>query len=851
MESNDAGGKDATRFGGAAADFITSLGRKAAELRPAIDALAHDPTHRVRDELRRKLHALGVGARLLHFTVLAQSIAAATRRLDEAAAHGKLSRGLVLELQALVERLPELAFQKGNTVPPPPVAEVPAEPVIPVATPSAPWTVLVIGPETLALALEDDPQTLPCEIERTSEVETAPDLARAVAPDLLVVDVDLPGAFELIVTFTDDVLTGPVPIVAIGEHLSDRVAKLVALGVAKVMEKPVAGVTLREACSDVVGERSRVVPAALHPELGELTVGELVVRLEEELHRLLLDPLEAAAIDRKVKLGTGAEILGPFWGALARARDVLRDKSQGAIGFLDDRVRRPIAVAPMGESLTERRTPRRGSLEVDLEGRVVVVADDDPSVADYVGSVLGGAGATVLLAADGEAALSLSRHERPAAIVSDVLMPQLDGIGLARALRRDVELRDRPVILLSWKEDLLQRLRDLRVDSNATLRKDDDAATIVARVREVLAPRVRIEARIAGGAEVRGRLDDLTVTSLLTIADAVRKEALVIVRDAAHVYEVELDGGGIRRLSRTGTDGSFVRGLGVLPSLLGVIGGRFLVRPIGGRIDSEPLVGDLEEQLRPVLRELRAATDAVSNPMELAAIGLEPSSLASYLTSTPPTVRRLLERLAEGASPRTLVLSGDVSPSTLEDVLADAASRGLVVRATSVKGLDYVQRARERLAHRPSPSTPAPAPRTPFPSSVREIAAEPTPIEFSLESIAPPAPVVEETDSATPQSLTDAVLQVASPGSSTSKRPIIDTRELRPRPSSNRSDPPPHSSSRGAFSGTPTPRPRPATRGVSEPRVETLHGVQPKPPQPSSDPDTMPPPSREPKKPSE
>jgi len=854
MESNDAGGKDATRFGGAAADFVTSLGRKASELRPAIDALAQDPAHRVRDELRRKLHALGVGARLLHFTVLAQAIATATRRLDEAAGAGRLSRGLVLELQSLVDRLPELAWQKGNTVPPPPVSEVPPEPVIPIASIAAPWTVLVVGAEPLALALEDDPQTLPCEIERTADVGTALDLARAVAPDLLVIDVDLAGALDLVAAFSEDVLTGPVPIVAAAERLNggepSKLSQLIALGVAKALEKPVAGVTLREACADVVGERSRALPTALHPELGEVTVGELVVRLEQELHRLLLDQLTPSAATKKVTLGTGAEVLGPYWGALARIRDVVRDRSLGAVSFRDDHLRRPIAIAPMGEPIGDRRGSRRGKLEVDLEGRTIVVADDDASIADYIGEVLRSAGATVLTAPEGESALALARAHEAAAIVSDVLMPGLDGVGLARALRRDVALRDRPVVLLSWKEDLLQRLRDLRVDSTATLRKDDDAATIVARVREVLAPRVRIESRIASGAEVRGRLDDLTVATLLSITNSVRKDACVVVRDAAHVFEVELEGGGIRRLSRTGVDGSFTRGRDVLPSLLGVVGGRFLIRPVPARTEGESIEGELGDQLRPVLHTLRAACDAVSgiSTMELAVIGLEPAALASYLPSTPTQVRRLFERLAEGASPRTMILAGDVAASTLEDVLVDAASRGLVVRATSVKGVDLLARARERLDQRVTPSAPPPPARTPPPVVVRDVSAEPTPIEFSLESVMPPAPDSEDepaAESATPGSLADAVLQVASPGSSISKRPIIDTRELRPRSSGNRSDPPPGSGpaprSREGFSATPTPKPRPAVRGFSEPRMETLAGVVPK---PSIDPETLPPPER-------
>jgi CheY-like chemotaxis protein len=528
----------------------------------------------------------------------------------------------------------------------------------------------------------------------------------------------------------------------------------------------------------------------------------------------------------------GAEILGPFWGALARIRDVVRDKSQGAVIFRDDHLRRSIAVSPMGAESTsdaERSSHRRRGPEVDLEGRTIIVADDDLAVATFIGDALKEAGADVVRTGDGESALSLARKRDASVIVSDVLMPKLDGVALARAIRRDVALRDRPVVLLSWKEDLLQRLRDLRVGSSGTLKKDDDARTVVSRIREVLANRVRVEARIAGGAEVRGRLDDLTVASLLGIANRVRKEACVIVRDAARVLEVELDGGGIRRVSRTGVDGTFARGPEVLPGLLGVVGGRFLVRPLPGPVGEDAMVGDLDEQLAPVLRTLRAACDAVSGvaTIELAAVGLDPKMLASYLPSTPAPVKRVLEKLSDGASPRTMILAGEVAPAVLEDVLVDAASRGLVIRAISVKGVDLLSRAEERIDEVGRRSEP--------PASVRDEASlAPTPIEFSLESLVPPAPLeVPEPESLTPGSLADAVL-VSTGGAPAAKPPMVDTRELKPRSASTRSDRPPVPRSKSEYSATPTPTGRrvaispPPSSREGERRVETLHGV-PKP----------------------
>ncbi|GAC1353053.1 MAG: hypothetical protein NVSMB1_22290 [Polyangiales bacterium] len=105
---------DAMRFGGAAADFVGGLGRKVGELRVVLDSLIEAPEReRSRNELRRKLHALGVGARLLHFDVLALSISESTRRIDEESAQGPVSQPLLEELSSLLQSIPSLAWAKA------------------------------------------------------------------------------------------------------------------------------------------------------------------------------------------------------------------------------------------------------------------------------------------------------------------------------------------------------------------------------------------------------------------------------------------------------------------------------------------------------------------------------------------------------------------------------------------------------------------------------------------------------------------------------------------------------------------------------------------------------------------
>ena len=79
------------RLGGARADFVASLGRKLSDARDLLTALQDDPSSKpARDELRRRLHALGSGARLLRFEAMARALQDVLAVLDR----GGLAGGL-------------------------------------------------------------------------------------------------------------------------------------------------------------------------------------------------------------------------------------------------------------------------------------------------------------------------------------------------------------------------------------------------------------------------------------------------------------------------------------------------------------------------------------------------------------------------------------------------------------------------------------------------------------------------------------------------------------------------------------------------------------------------------------
>jgi DNA-binding response OmpR family regulator len=706
-------GGTGARLGGARADFVASLGRKIADLRGVLGTLEASPESSLaRDELRRKLHALGSGARMLRFDRLAACVLDTESVLSRATAEGQIRPADLERVASALDELPALAWgeeRAGDVVAPPsrasavPAAPAPARHAEPASTKAlTPDTVsvLVIGPEDLADMLVEEmgegAVTADFEVERTEDLARARSVALAFAPDVVILDGDLQGAADFVEPFMDDPLTETATVlVVVGPGSSGLATRFTALGVAKVMMRPLPPGALQAACQEAVDQRDG---KTLKMTLGEPTVAQLGERLAEEVRRALVDALDPRAQAIKVNLGDGTEVWGAMWGAIARVREVVSASTRGAVQWSSHGPEGALALAPMlsrGVSASDRAEGggrnRDDSVNVSLAGRRVIVADDDPAVTWFIADLLRTAGCTVHEALDGRTALRMAYELSPELVVSDILMPGLDGFALCRALRRDVALRDTPIILLSWKEDLLQRVRELGASAAAYLRKESDARAILARVREVMRPRARIAARLHGEGEVRGRLDGLTVRTLLDLVVAARPAARVSVRDASFLYEVELRGGGIQRASRTSGDGTFLRGDRVIPAMLGVGAGRFVVastKPSG-----EPQGATLSEQFAKPIAQARSALHATTGArmMTVAKVVLDEDDVSGYVQATPEPARDLVQRLARGQSPREIVLHGEVAPALVEDVLADLATRGAIVAVYRSDGTDAMR----------------------------------------------------------------------------------------------------------------------------------------------------------------
>jgi len=112
----------------------------------------------------------------------------------------------------------------------------------------------------------------------------------------------------------------------------------------------------------------------------------------------------------------------------------------------------------------------------------ILVVDDEPRIVQLVRDYLEHGGFTVLVASDGQAALRTARTGRPDLVVLDLGLPGLDGLDVARALRRDGEV---PIIMLTARTEETDKLVGLELGADDYMTKPFSHRELLARIRAV------------------------------------------------------------------------------------------------------------------------------------------------------------------------------------------------------------------------------------------------------------------------------------------------------------------------------------------------------------------------------
>jgi PAS domain S-box-containing protein len=159
----------------------------------------------------------------------------------------------------------------------------------------------------------------------------------------------------------------------------------------------------------------------------------------------------------------------------------------GATPFLDE-ASQWVQDTPVGPAAREQGKRHAVAPVVDavltakLSGRRILLADDNADMREYVWRLLTAQGWEVEAVGDGEAALQCARARLPDLVLTDVMMPGLDGFGLLKALKADERTRAVPVILVSARAGEAASIEGMRKGADDYLVKPFSMKELVSRV---------------------------------------------------------------------------------------------------------------------------------------------------------------------------------------------------------------------------------------------------------------------------------------------------------------------------------------------------------------------------------
>jgi DNA-binding response OmpR family regulator len=162
----------------------------------------------------------------------------------------------------------------------------------------------------------------------------------------------------------------------------------------------------------------------------------------------------------------------------------VRDRIRGLMTGADEYIGKPYDAAYVVASA--QLLLRRGDPQPSSAQPAILLIDDSPTFRAAMKRTLEEAGYRTLEAGSGEVGLRLAAVARPDAIIVDRLLPGLDGVGVLRSIRTDAALRQIPALLLTASEEERDEVVALEAGADAFVRKDGDAAILLARLAAML-----------------------------------------------------------------------------------------------------------------------------------------------------------------------------------------------------------------------------------------------------------------------------------------------------------------------------------------------------------------------------
>jgi CheY-like chemotaxis protein len=530
-------------------------------------------------------------------------------------------------------------------------------------------------------------------VRELSSDESAIEVIQEESPDLVVIDVDdpAPGGGALVDLMSRDPLTDFVPVL--------RLATSMASPYSNAIPKPLDPERLVAEAGKLIGQEIEI--GLDNKGLKDLTLEELTEFVSSEIRAGVLDAATGSDVRKSFQIVEKGPLIASIWALIARLRRVAAEGSGGKIRFVPT-THGPIGMMALDEAEAVLDPASREIVnETDLaalSGLSAVVADDDVEIRAVFDKVLSDAGMKVRTATNGKEASTFIHESPPDVLITDILMPEMDGWELATRLRWDFALRHIPIIMLSWKEDFLQRVRELNAEADDYMLKEVDRRQILSRVAGVLKPRFTFEQRLVDEGEVTGRVERAGVVTILKAAMEIRPDCRITLRENWNYFEANIIGGELASVNRTGTDGSFASGMPALERLIGVSSGRFsVVQAVD--VSKKQFSDGTSNAIRQATDRLNSLNNQVVDGalINIAKIEMNGEVIEVYSKVLPPKLKTLVRQLVQGKLPKDLILNAYASTETLETLLLD------LIRMGAVQGIVGAEKRTGRLGDHAKP----------------------------------------------------------------------------------------------------------------------------------------------------
>ncbi len=228
---------------------------------------------------------------------------------------------------------------------------------------------------------------------------------------------------------------------------------------------------------DKIFDRFYQVDSSHTREYGGIGIGLSLTKELIELHKAKIE------VDTKEGKGSTFRLIFPLGKDHLKPEEICEEEKQNENAGPD----------PVSDESAEVAYPHKIDIEFSKKPELptLLIVEDNPDVRKYIHIILKHQ-YTIIEAEDGEAGLSKSIECLPDLIISDIMMPKMDGLQMCCKLKTDTRTSHIPVIMLTAKATMQDKLSGLEIGADDYIMKPFEAAELKSRVKNLLEQRKRL-----------------------------------------------------------------------------------------------------------------------------------------------------------------------------------------------------------------------------------------------------------------------------------------------------------------------------------------------------------------------